>query len=835
VSHTSTNSPHPHSPVQTAFPRSLAMPGASTTLAPERVMLTFKEAPTESRLHSLLTGHHLVLDDGGNGTTPPTPRYPISRSAKSCFVRTHDATPIPVATIEALQAEHTIYAVAPVYRGASTSAPSYAAVLPQGFVVRLAQGTEGLQLSTVTTALHSLHLSVHQQRTRLLAPYAFLKTKDNVANASHVAAPKLAALLANERIEILYETVPLVSVVSSNPEPIDSYYKTNPAGDDYEEAPPFQWDMKRIGARYAWASTMGSSTVKLYLFDQVGIPVNPTHPDFGVATNPGTITQVDADTGSKDTAGYVPSGTNADHGTQMAGIMIAGTGEAPPPVSMAGHAPSCPFTCLRADDTTGMLTAATVASAMQLAIAAGGPLVLCMGIQAGAAKDTSAMALVFPSTLVQTKLAATVAAGNIVVCVASGPAQAGDTAINYTFYGGVITPNLLICGGTSQGAVAVPSSKTTPLASWPADAGDDVWMDPATFSVGASRIGPELTVVAPAAAITTTTSPSGFVKGQNGTSLATAHVAGIAAQAWSAQSALTAQQIVAKIVRTAAKTFSTPYTTTALTTVPPFTDPPGQPVGSGTPFSMWNPQMGYGRVDASSAVLVTDAMLAEGVDTERAYMMCRSSPDDVGERPYSPAYPIWEYGDLFVANSTSSFGANLPNTGVTTSGSTDDNNFTSAVMAGDSTSIKIDALGSAGTTTLIDNYVYVRVVNRTLPAGAVSAGARGIRITVTLAAPSTSFMYPNDFDGPTMAGLFAVSDDSPSTSQFYGPLAPGEIYIARLKVPANTDLSGLGSLHVCALARVTAANDVAFARFSSQGSWESQNIANLMQRNLNIV
>lgn len=99
-----------------------------------------------------------------------------------------------------------------------------------------------------------------------------------------------------------------------------------------------------------------------------------------------------------------------------------------------------------------------------------------------------------------------------------------------------------------------------------------------------SGYGTKLDVVAPGNNILSTL-PNNSTGSKNGTSMATPHVAGIAALVISNNPTLTRLQVVTAIEKSAKKVGSYTYSTT-----------------SGRPNGTWNNQMGYGLVDAYAAL-----------------------------------------------------------------------------------------------------------------------------------------------------------------------------------------------------------------------------------------
>ncbi len=760
----------------TPFPLTLRSGSSSLTIAPARVLVVFRARPSKTGLVTALAGYKLVLDDGGDGHAPPPPGLPITRTPQWVFARTRDGQAISQSTIAALQADRALTMVAPVYhRDDIEGARGLVAVLPRGFAIRL----DVRERPDVGRIFQLLRLSVHEQRTRFLRPYTFLSTSDFVENAAHFAAPRLAQALAQLAPEIVHEILPLVSGMSAV-DPSDSFYTTVPAGD--AEQANKQWDMKRVGARYAWQNNVGITGVSGFIIDE-GIQQN--HADFAQAVAAGRLSQHNVDTGGVDAATFAP---NSDHGTALAGIMTAGHDDGGQ--STAGHASGATLVSLRGGSggTIDPLTNAIIAAALNSAGTSGVPSVACIGIAAGDVR--------FIDPMVQSALTAN---PDLLVCVASGNFTASaDQLINYTSGGGAYHPNLMICGATQQGT-AVPNVPT-------ANTGDDVWKDLGGAGDPGSRHGPEISVVAPGDALVTMTTPVGYAIGtlRLGTSFAAAHVAGLALLVRSKEgAAFNAASVRHKIERTSAKTYTQRYatTTTGATAIT---------------IGLFNEFMGYGRVDAS-AVLVHDVDVDAG-DLGRADVYIRSYPTDGGARPIPGGQDFWSSGDVVISTDI----ALIP-VGPTTSGSAADNAFTAARNAVTSNNIP-----APGGITAVPVYVYVRVVN--IGPGA----ARGIKVTAVTGACATGWVYPDNWDSATDAIHVAAVNDG-GTEYFSGPLAAGAVYIARLLIPTGSNYTGFSMNHACCLTRVTSSSDIAFSRVMYMGSGAQPQFNNIMQRNLNIV
>lgn len=771
----------------TAFPLALKSGASTMALAPARVLVVFRARPSKAALTGILAQYKLVLDDGGDGQSPPPAGVTVTRAPQWFFLRTPNGAPIAPATVAALQSDNRFAMIAPVYHRNDVAGPrGFVGVLPGGFAVRLSV-TAIPDLGRIFLALG---LKIHEQRTKLLRPFTFLQTPDVVANAAHVLAPRLAEMLAGQAPQIVHEIVPLVSAMSAV-DPSDSYYATVPAGD--VEQVNHQWDMKRIRARDAWQNNVGIAGVRAYVIDE-GIQQN--HADFAVALAAGRVSQHNVDTGLGDPSGLAP---NNNHGTQLAGIMAAGHDDAAP--STAGWAPGCTLVSLRGGTNASIspLSNAIIAAGINEAGASGSPSVVCLGVAAG---DPNLFADNGMGGLVQTAL------GNnpdVVVCVAAGNwTVSADQAINYTSNGGAYFANVLICGATQQGT-AVPSSPTT-------STGDDVWKDFGGGANAGSRHGPEISVVAPGDALVTLNTPAGYTVGTSqGTSLAAAHVAGLALLVRSKEGAsFNGAAVRHKIERTAAKADTWPYATSVAG-------------AQNLTVGMWNDRMGFGRIDAA-AVLVHDVD-TDAADAGRTDVFVRGYPTDTGARPIPGGTDFWSSGDVVVSTNQ-----NLLTVGPAAVGSAADLAFDAARAVVTSTQIP-----APGGITAVPVYVFVRV-GVTNAFVTTPAPARGVRVTAVICASATGFQYPIDWDGGGAANLHVVTtDDSPSTSYFTGPLAMGSVYIARLLIPTGSNFQSFSMNHGCCAVRVTATNDIQFSRAPNPSPGAQTQLNNIMQRNLSVV
>lgn len=200
--------------------------------------------------------------------------------------------------------------------------------------------------------------------------------------------------------------------------------------------------------------------------------------------------------------------------------------------------------------------------------------------------------------------------------------QVIDDAINNALQNGRNGKGTIIvfATGNSYGAVSYPANS-----------------NPNILSVGAmtssgtrssfSNFGTQLDVVAPGSSILSTT-PNNQTASWDGTSMATPHVAGVAALILSVNPCLTAQQVRDIIEQTAQKVGGYSYTTT-----------------SGRPDGIWNNEMGYGLVDAHAAVLMAQSMGSATLD-----LMVKDGVDDIGNEPNNITQYMWASTDIWVRN-----------------------------------------------------------------------------------------------------------------------------------------------------------------------------------------
>jgi subtilisin family serine protease len=288
---------------------------------------------------------------------------------------------------------------------------------------------------------------------------------------------------------------------------------------------PQQWDLPKIRAPAAWGTTEGSPGVIVAVID-TGYDLG--HPDRPVNLIAGpTYTQNSAPYDGCGPEGVDGPSDDFGHGTHVGGTIAADFNNG---VGMAGLAPNVSLLVIKAGDCAGYFADSDIVSAIDYAVNNGAK-VINMSFGGPGPDDVMGAAVQG-------------AARRGVVLVAA----AGNDASSENF---------------------VPADLSGVMAIAATDPSDQ----PAYFS----NYGPAIAVAAPGVNILSTyptsLDPSGYLV-DNGTSMASPHVAAIAGLVLSAFPALSAGQVISAIERGAV------------------------PLGGSVP----NAQYGYGRVDACNAL-----------------------------------------------------------------------------------------------------------------------------------------------------------------------------------------------------------------------------------------
>ncbi len=320
-----------------------------------------------------------------------------------------------------------------------------------------------------------------------------------------------------------------------------------------------QWGMDTIHACDAWDITTGSSTVKVAIIDR-GVDIS--HREFS-STN--VVGSYNAPTGTSISALY------GNHGTHVGGIIFANHNSN----NIAGLAPDASL--IDVHDNFDTLNCETFLLRMYLAFA------YASGQGADVINCSWGMAALPAGMQVMSSIL--------------------ENGIN----------SALTSGRSNKGCVVVFSSGNNGGAvNYPANAIDEIIVvGGVTSSIGrenSSCYGPELDLVAPGSAIYTTTN-NNLYDITNGSSVAAAHVSGVAALMLSANPNLTRKQVDRILKGTAQKVGNYTYSYTST-----------QPVGN------WNSEVGHGLLDAAAAV-------AQAATTPAYDVMVRDDIYDGGTEP----------------------------------------------------------------------------------------------------------------------------------------------------------------------------------------------------------
>jgi subtilisin family serine protease len=299
----------------------------------------------------------------------------------------------------------------------------------------------------------------------------------------------------------------------------------------------YQWGPAKINAPTAWDITTGTTGVTIAVVD-TGVQMDHGDLNDNVWINPGeTVNGID-----DDGNGYVDdihgwdfvhddndSRDDHGHGTHVAGIAGARINNGLGIAGMAGGARLMSIKVIRADNTG---TYSDLAEGIIYAVDNGARVInLSIGGEP-------------PSGVLQ-------------------------AAVDYAHDRGAL---LVAAAGNTDGDVLYPGASEHALAVSATEPDDDIWPD--------SCQGPEMDVAAPGAAIYSTGWSSGSTSHYHylwGSSMATPHVAGLAALIWSARPDLTNVQVTEAITSTAVDV--------------------NEPMLPG-----WDAYAGWGRIEASEAM-----------------------------------------------------------------------------------------------------------------------------------------------------------------------------------------------------------------------------------------
>jgi serine protease len=211
----------------------------------------------------------------------------------------------------------------------------------------------------------------------------------------------------------------------------------------------------------------------------------------------------------------------------------------------------------------------------------------------------------------------------------------------YSYYHSALLENAftdaMTFGRGGLGCIVAFSSGNWTNVDYPANSNPDFLVVGATnvngersiFSsnINSSAYGQTLDVVAPGSNVITLANGDD-VTYSYGTSIASPHIAGVAALILSVNPCLSNKQVRDIIERTSQKVGNYVYSTN-----------PSKPNGA------WNNEMGYGLVDAYASVQLAQAMNSPTLD-----LMVRDGYDDFGIQPNTASQTTWNSPDIWVRN-----------------------------------------------------------------------------------------------------------------------------------------------------------------------------------------
>lgn len=591
-------------------------------------------------------------------------------------------------------------------------------------------------LATLERRLEAFGVIVDRKRTAL--PLVVARAKGDAREVVATLRDAIAGVA-----EVMPSIYPFLSPACAAVPPSETLYGQQRA-------------LPHLQMEQAWGvqAAVGDPSVWICVIDQAGVDLQ--HGDL--ARDQGSNAQLWAWTQATDQEGLTEAAPSNDpHGTAVAGIALAnwqGGG-------MVGVAPHCSLYALQPP-----LGASTNDWALAIQKASGAT----PSIYQGATPMRKRVIVLTDAATIMSGSAMDGAITDAVQtrgCVVVVPVGNDDTPVANTPPGPPLYPathpDVIAVGATTMagspgnelplGDSAVLTDNS-PAARTPGNSGS--W---------ASRVGPEVWVAAPGASMLSTDlrgapgyAPGDYATNFGGTSFAAAHVAGVAALLFSNESTITPAQIKERLKRTADK----------VNLRDPNTNPTGylyQPASPNVPD--WRcDEVGFGRVNAASALAFADVFIADG-------------PNDQGAEPSTdPAF--WANGDVIVTQSD--FSATDPAL---------DTFFT-------------NNHGSTGIPAQLPAYVYVRVQNRG------PQPAKGVQVKLVLADCNTGFTYPHDWwvmasdaDHVVPTSAIASVADIPANGRAYAKFSLDQAGLAAARAWG----------HACALAVVTSPNDSAFAQW----------------------
>ena len=757
------------------FPRKLSDAARSFGLDPSRLLLTFDKPPGDKALTALLQARGLVR------IAHLQPKRRLNESDRAFWVSSKSGERIADEIIQDLQRKQSGITVRPVYHLSGATDPSALCSVGDGkLLCRIHEKTSFKELK------------------KLLA-------KDDLEDVSRSdtslgriiqRSPKSKRTIIEHRARLLEKYAKLFHAADFDVIPMLDPRQAVPTTD--EKYAPDQDNLKSSGINCegAWDVSLGSAAVTLCYVDS-GVAFD--HPDLAHANHRGW----------DDVAGAVTNvpviiqdmGADDAHGTAVAGIASARWDNG----GVAGICEGASIYSVPVPrDGFGMITEANVTASVQIV-----PLTAPADLPGGGTTALRVVVISYGATVwgaaaFDTEIANLLSGGSLVISPSGN--DVGGTGLGLLEYPGR-HPQVIGAGAVDDAgdrAAAVVGDHFSP--DWSSRYNDTVASLPSggvsvvapgqtiatTDLVGASGYNPNVSASYPA--------DPDYHRNFEGTCAAAAHVAGVAALLRSVYPSLNYVAIRNIIERTARR-----ITGSGGTLV--YTDDLAK-----YPNGPYNPEVGYGMVDADRAVRFADVWIAD-------------NPGDTGVEP--TVGNVWRDADLVIRPSSELMADVVANFDAWRD------------VAADSRQLDKN----------VTNYCYVRVRN------AGPAAATNVDVRAVAASCSTGFQYPEDwFAADTGAGsLVKVFTPAPAgwvaadsvSGDFYriANIPAGAVAYARFTMSSAeiTQYQTDNGNHACSLAVALCDQDVAFKDWHDSllptdmipGQQRRRN--NLIQRNLNIV
>jgi hypothetical protein len=278
-----------------------------------RLLLAFntdlREKPDLQRRLAALS---LMLEDQAEKSRP-TPAPSVNHTDRSLWVRSVGGGPISDDQLPTVEKafEKELDWIGPVYRLPNLAGRSaLLCPLPNVLLAKpLGQSHDGTHrtgaLVAAAAAAGQQALSEDAERSKLLAPWHYLRINDPKATPAYALRDQLLKELGDAAVDLRFETMPLMSPVAVVPN--DPLFAQ-------------QWDMTRIQAPQAWDINDGANGVVVCVLDE---GCDRAHPDLqftAAGINSGTMMGDGSPFGNHGTACAGIVGGRFDNGAGVSGV-----------------------------------------------------------------------------------------------------------------------------------------------------------------------------------------------------------------------------------------------------------------------------------------------------------------------------------------------------------------------------------------------------------------------------------------------------------------------------------------------------------------------------------